>query len=165
MSHWHRASLSRLCVLLWLVVVIAGILRAADDGFEDATTSGLLAGLTAAALAATACIVIRAAAGHGALRPAYRALRVIAVALWLMEAAMLVMRNTGGPHPDEYLLGFIIVIGLAAATATVCLAILVTDGHDKARLIRALAEASEQSAPALQRHLCQASSASLPGGR
>ena len=165
MGHVAHSVFSRLSLLLWLAVIMADILRATADGVEDATTQGLPASLTAAALAATACTVIQAVAGDPALRPRYRGLRVIAVALWLQESAMLAMRNTGGRHPPDYLLGFIYVIGLAAATATVCLAIRATDGSDKARLVRALAEASEQNAPQLQNDLRWASEASVPRGR
>ena len=160
-----RSATARLCVLLWLMVITADILRATYDAFEDATTPGLPAKLGAAALAVSAWTVIRIVAGDGPLPPARRALRFIAMGLWLAAAAILAMRNTGGHHPADYLLGFLFVTGTAAATATICLAILATNDRDKARLIRALARTTEQNASQLQHHLAQARSASLPRGR
>lgn len=164
MGRWFHPVLFRL-VLLWLPVITADVLRVTSDGFEDSTTQGLPAILGAAALVATAYAVIGASAGRHALRPQHRVLRAVALALWLMDLITLVMRNTGGRHPDDYLLGWIFVLGMAAATATVCLAILVTDHGDKARLIRALAATREQCASEFETHLLAADASSLPRSR
>ena len=141
MGHAGCSVLVRLSVLLWLAVIVTDILRATVDGFEDATTTGLPASLAAAALVATACTVIRALAR--AAQPRHRTLGAVAVVLWMMEAATLAMRNTGAHHPAGYLLGWIIVLGLAAATATICLAIRATSDRDTAGLIRALDRAMQ----------------------
>lgn len=156
MRHWRRTALPRLCLVLWLAVIACDILRATVDGFEDRTTGGLPGSVGAAAIAVTACTVIQAVSGAHGLRPRHRTLRVIAVTLWLMESAQLAMRNTGGRHPGDYLVGWIIVMGLAAATATVCLAVRATDDDDKARLIRVLADFARQDAHQFERHLCVA---------
>ena len=163
MGHVARSVLSRICLLLWLAVIVADILRATMDGVEDRTTTGVPAILAAAAMAVTAFLVILAA---GQPPRQHRGLRLAAVALWVMDLITLAMRNTGGRHPADYLLGWIFTLGIAAATATICLAILTADFGDKARLIRALAnERNAPGAPEMEHHLLRAGSASLPGRR